>query len=95
MADREFNPERCDWHEQQMRDLRKGVEKQVSEVRSDIRQLQRSVYTQNGEPGLIETVRRMALVQKWQTLGIFLVLAMQIGEPLKKLVVEILRNLLR
>ena len=82
MAPKEYNPERCEWHETQMRDTTQRLEK-----------VERSLYTTNGDPGLIETVRAIARMQRWHTLALCVLLAMQLEQPVRDIVAVVLRQM--
>jgi len=81
MAPKDYNPERCEWHERKMR-----------EADERMARVEKSLYTTNGEPGLIETVRTIARIQRWHTAALLALLAMQLEQPVRDILATVLRQ---
>jgi len=79
-----YNPARCKYHEDEMRAQNKRINR-----------VEKSLYTTNGEPGLLETVRGMARVQRWHTYALLALLLLQISGDAKGYLLRALEALLR
>ncbi len=80
----EYNPARCEYHEQEM-------EKQTKRIG----RIEKSLFTTNGEPGLLEIVRTMVRIQRWHTYALLALLLLQISGDTKGYLLKALEALLR